>query len=291
MISPFRNIGRALLLGALGLCFTTAFSQKASPDDTEKAISARIKGLRALSDSDRVGATKKLALDIRKLPAGQAKVDLAEYLASRATEGDFGQGTLQEVTTTLAKSVSEHPVPKVKGELASVYIELAELERYEHMKIKLKSPDYDAALVKVDETDKARAKVDFTLTDLDGKAWSLSSLKGKIVVVNFWATWCPPCRKEMPDLQELAHQFKDQGLVILSISDEPDTTVRPFIVDHKYDYPILLDPNDKVNKLYSIEGIPKSFFYNKDGKLVAQSIDMRTKKQFLKLLEQAGIKN
>jgi peroxiredoxin len=128
------------------------------------------------------------------------------------------------------------------------------------------------------------------LTDLQGKMWSLRELKGKVVLVNFWATWCPPCRKEMPDLNTLYQRFKDQGFVILAISDEEVGKVKPFIAERNISYPVMLDPGRKVNDLFQVEGIPKSFVYDREGKLVAQSIDMRTQKQFLEMLGQAGLR-
>jgi peroxiredoxin len=94
----------------------------------------------------------------------------------------------------------------------------------------------------------------------------------------------------MPDLELLYQQFKDQGLVILAISDEEAEKVKPFIAQGKFTYPILLDPGRKVNELFEIEGIPKTFVYDRNGKLVAQSIDMRTRRQFLEMLAQAGLK-
>jgi peroxiredoxin len=119
--------------------------------------------------------------------------------------------------------------------------------------------------------------------------WRLQDLRGKVVLVNFWATWCPPCRKEMPDLQALYEQFKDHGLVVLAISDEEAAKVTPFITGRKISYPVLLDPGRKVNDLFIVEGIPKSFVYDRSGKLVTQSIDMRTRNQFLEMLAQAGV--
>jgi peroxiredoxin len=137
--------------------------------------------------------------------------------------------------------------------------------------------------------DQSRQHMDFTLSDLQGKSWTLRNLQGKVVLVNFWATWCPPCRKEMPDLQALYGQFKDQGFVVLAISDEDASKVKPFIAENNITYPVLLDPGGKVGQLFQIRGIPKSFVYDRTGKLVAQSIDMRTRGQFLEMLAQAAL--
>ena len=158
------------------------------------------------------------------------------------------------------------------------------------MKVSINSADYKASVANLNKVDADRAKVDFSLTDIEGHSWTLSSLKGKVVLVNFWATWCPPCRKEMPDLQMLSDRFKAQGFVVLSISDEGMDKVKPFIADHKYTWPVVLDPGRKVNDLYHIQGIPKSFLYNRNGQLIEQTIDMRTQAQFLSLLAKAGLK-
>ena len=107
--------------------------------------------------------------------------------------------------------------------------------------------------------------------------------------MNFWATWCPPCRKEMPDLEALYERFQSQELVILGISDEEAAKVEPFIRERKVTFPVLLDPDRKVNDLFVVNGIPKSFVYDRKGKFVAQSIDMRTRKQFLEMLGKAGM--
>lgn len=89
------------------------------------------------------------------------------------------------------------------------------------MRATLDTPQLTAAMAKLIADDEAR---------------------GKAVLVNFWATWCPPCRKEMPDLDALYGRFKAQGFVILAISDEPAEKVRPFISAHNYKFPVLLDP-------------------------------------------------
>ena len=144
-------------------------------------------------------------------------------------------------------------------------------------------------MAKLEADDQHRNEANFTLTDLSGKTWTLKDLRGKVVMLNFWATWCPPCRKEMPDLEALYRRFGPQGLVILGISDEDAAKVQPFTAQQKVTYPILLDPGRKVNELFQIDGIPKTFIYDREGKIVAESIDMRTQKQFLGMLAQAGL--
>jgi thiol-disulfide isomerase/thioredoxin len=257
--------------------------------DAEKPIVQQLRGLRGMADDERATTTKNLALQIRQLSAGLHKEMLAEQLANLATEGDPGPGTLQGVATTLAQSLGEQPPPPNHGEPAMPYITLAQLVRYEHVQASLDDPQFVAAMAKLEADDKARQNADFTLTDLKRKSWTLKDLRGKVVLVNFWATWCPPCRKEMPDLDALYGRLGPQGLVILAISDEEAGKVEPYLAEHPVSYPVLLDPGRNVNGLFRVEGIPKSFLYDREGKLVAQAIDMRTEKQFLQMLAQAGL--
>jgi len=132
-------------------------------------------------------------------------------------------------------------------------------------------------------------KADFTLDALNGPKVQLSELRGKVVLVNFWATWCPPCRKEMPDLDALSKRFGKQGFVVLSITDEDTAKVTPFIKEMGYKSIVLFDPEGKVAQSFHVDGIPKNFVFDREGKLVAQSIDMRTQRQFLAMLDKAGI--
>ena len=257
--------------------------------DQEKPIVEQIRGLRKLDDTVRARTTKDLALQIRALPVVPNKLRLAGALANLSTEGDFGKDTLQEVTTTLASALREQPQMGKPGEPDSLYMELASLVRYEHMQADSDNPQFVQALARLEADDAKRQKADFTLSDLQGKSWHLQDLRGKVVLVNFWATWCPPCRKEMPDLDALYNKFKDQGLVVLAISDEEAAKVAPFIAERKISYPVLLDPGRKVNDAFIVEGIPKSFVYDRSGKIVAQSIDMRTRTQFVAMLAQAGL--
>ena len=271
----------------------------------EKPIAEQIHGLRGLPDEVRGETTKNVALKIRKLPSTENKLRLAVGLANLSTEGDFGHDTLQEVATTLAESLRERPIPwanpkKENGSNATAderepaypYVELATLVRYEHVNASpeiAENEQYRAAMAQLESDDRKREHPEFTLTDLSGKSWKFSELRGKVVLVNFWATWCPPCRKEMPDLETLYQRFGPKGFVVLGISDEDAAKVKPFIEERRISFPILLDPGRKVNEAFVVNGIPKSFVYDREGKLVAQSIDMRTQKQFLEMLEKAGL--
>ena len=255
----------------------------------ETAISDQIRHLRSLPDDVRARTTKQLAIDIRRLPVTPNKLHLANSLANLSTEGDFGHDALQEVTTTLADALREQPLPMEGNQPNSVYVELAQLVRYEQVQASLDNPQFAAAIARLEADDKQREGADFTLTDLQGKTWTLQALRGKVVLVNFWATWCQPCRKEMPDLDALYRRFKDQRFVILGISDEEAGKVKQLLAERSVTYPILLDPGRKVNELFRIDGIPKSFVYDRNGKMVSQAIDMRTQEQFLRMLANAGL--
>ena len=131
--------------------------------------------------------------------------------------------------------------------LRAGYVMLAELARYEHMQVSCDAPQYKAAMAQLEADDAKRQEPNFTLTDLQGRSWTLKDLKGKVVMVNFWATWCPPCQKEMPDLEALYNQYKDQGFVHARLSQDDETRrVAPFIAERKISYPIFLDPGQKI---------------------------------------------
>ena len=288
-IKPLRNA-----VGVVGvLCAVSALSPagiaQARPQRSEAvtAILKKISGLRALPDDTRGEATRTIALAIRDLKEPGIKVGLASGLANLATEGDYGHATLQAVADTLSQSLAAEPPA---GDSAGAFLTLAQLVRYEHVSANLKDPKFVAALKQLVAEDAERDRADFALKDLEGHDWTLKALKGKVVVVNFWATWCPPCRKELPDLQELSVKFKDKGLVVLGITDEEISKVQPFVSKQGMTYPILLDAGRKVNKQFNVLGIPRTVIYDRNGHLAAEAIDMRTRPQLLALLAKAGIK-
>jgi peroxiredoxin len=303
----FVLVAMLVALMTLGLQLASAQKKEVVWSADEKTLADQIHSRRTLADDVRAGTTKDLALKIRKLPPTENKLRLAEGLARLSTEGDFGHDTLQEVATTLADTIRERPLPWAEpaerkssdaGNDAAPrapvypYIELATWVRYEHVEAPLyfnNDEQFRAAMAQLEADDRKREHPEFTLRDLSGKSWTFAELRGKVVLLNFWATWCPPCRKEMPDLETIYGRFGSKGLVVLGISDEEPAKVEPFIRERKVSFPVLLDPGRKVNEMFVVDGIPKSFVYDREGKLVAQSIDMRTQKQFLEMLGKAGL--
>jgi len=277
-------IQRALLAGAV--LFTIPYLLHA---DNESKILGRMQNLRSLPDAQRPAATVQLAADVRALPPGPEKVKVADELAHLVTEGDQGQATVQAVADALRQSLSETPVPSKKGETPMPYMDLANLGRYEGAAEELNDPLYAKAQQPLVDEETEIAKADFTLKDLHGKKWTLSELRGKIVMVNFWATWCGPCKLEMPNLDYFYTRFQSQGLVVLSITNEDSFKVASYTAPWNYHPPILIDQGGKVFEQFHIQGIPRTFLFDRDGKLLAEAIDQRTQRQFLVMLSKTDL--
>ena len=112
--------------------------------------------------------------------------------------------------------------------------------------------------------------LDFKLKDLNGKEVSLSDYKGKKVFLNFWASWCGPCKAEMPDIEKLYKETKDSDLVILTVNlGEDKDTVKSFTDNAKYNFTVLLDLDQSVAAKYKISAIPTSYFIDKEGNIVS----------------------
>lgn len=108
---------------------------------------------------------------------------------------------------------------------------------------------------------------DFTIMSLDGGTYTLSEMKGKWVIINFWATWCGPCREEMPVLQSIHDDYSD--LTVLAINQrETVDVVRGYVTDAKLSFPILVNPSDQVLLNYSVVGLPQTVVVNPDGIIV-----------------------
>jgi len=107
---------------------------------------------------------------------------------------------------------------------------------------------------------------DFSLSDLDGRVQRLSQYRGKIVLVNFWATWCKPCTTEMPAMQAVYDKLRDKGFVVLAVNElEDDEKVREHIRTYIHTFPVLLDHDNQVANQYGVYGLPVSVFIDEAG--------------------------
>ena len=106
------------------------------------------------------------------------------------------------------------------------------------------------------------------LKDIHGADHDLAIYRGKVVLVNFWATWCEPCRYEMPSLQKLKQQLAGKPFEVLAVNvDEPDSRVRRFVTDTRFDLPVLMDVNKNVTRGWSVRVMPTTFLIGPDGRI------------------------
>ncbi len=131
---------------------------------------------------------------------------------------------------------------------------------------------------------------EFALLDLEGLTERLSQYRGDVVLLNFWATWCEPCRVEMPAIDKRYQSLKDKGFVVLGIDfDEPASEVRSFRDQVKVTFPLMLDPGGKVQAMYRVLGYPTSFFVDRQGIIRLMHIGIMDDSQVDQYLKQVGL--
>jgi peroxiredoxin len=117
---------------------------------------------------------------------------------------------------------------------------------------------------------------EFSLATPDGTSIALAQLEGKVVFLNFWATWCPPCREKMPSMERLHKEFKDQGLAILAVDiGESPKQVTRFMKEFRLSFPALLDTDYAVSARYGIQGLPSTFLIDRGGRVVGKATGAR----------------
>jgi len=144
----------------------------------------------------------------------------------------------------------------------------------------------------IEPFDKKAPAPDFTLKNAGGGTVTLRDLKGKVVFLNFWATWCPSCNLEMPAMERLHNDFGDRGFVVLAVNfQEEPGDVEAYLKRHELTFTILLDPNSEVFQIYRAWSLPTTFVIDKNGEMIGRIIGYRdwdsdsTRALFRKLLE------
>jgi thiol-disulfide isomerase/thioredoxin len=133
--------------------------------------------------------------------------------------------------------------------------------------------DVDDGLIPLPKKPKAP---DFETIDLEGKSHRLSDYRGKVVIVNFWATWCPPCRAEMPSMQRAWEELRPEGVVLLAVNmGERRETVAGFLEDNLIDFPLLLDGGMVVSSGWPVQGLPTTYVVDPQGRAVYAATGMR----------------
>jgi len=116
----------------------------------------------------------------------------------------------------------------------------------------------------------------FSLKDINGKSYDLTEYRGRVVIVNFWTTWCPPCRFELPSMERAYQKFKQQGIEILAINVGEDAdTIFTFTVDYPVTFPLLMDLDSQVINNYPVIGLPTTYIIDTEGRLVYRAIGTR----------------
>lgn len=130
-------------------------------------------------------------------------------------------------------------------------------------------------------------QVDFTLPDLDGNTVDIKDYRGNVVVLNFWATWCPPCRAEIPDFIEVYDSYKDKNVVFFGISADDFNSLKGFSSEYGMPYPTLFDEDGEVHYAFRISAIPHTFVLDRDGFEAFNQVGMMSKQQLSDAIEGA----
>ena len=144
-------------------------------------------------------------------------------------------------------------------------------------------PKSEAAAEAACSADGNVANLGFTLKDINGKDVVLSAYKGKVILLDFWATWCAPCKIEIPGFIELYNKYRSRGFVVLGVSmDDSTSGVKPFVQKLKMNYPVLIGTGrDDVEQAFGpLPGLPTSFIIARDGKICGQHTGFAPKEQF-----------
>jgi cytochrome c biogenesis protein CcmG, thiol:disulfide interchange protein DsbE len=180
-----------------------------------------------------------------------------------------------------------------RGDVHHALVNLGEIFERRDFALPLKHPSIAARMLLKDLDRAAVARADFSLKSTHGVEYKFSALKGKVVLIDFWATWCPPCRDSLPALEKVHRDFAEKGVVVLGIDDEPPSIVDAYLSKNGITYPTLVDPDRKVHNMFGVDGdavgIPTTVIFDREGNYSGHIPLPHTEEKLRAALKAAGI--
>jgi peroxiredoxin len=176
-----------------------------------------------------------------------------------------------------------------RASFVSLYAGVASVVREAGVELPARDSSIEARILLRSLMARVSREFDVVLADLDGKRHRLRDLRGKVVLLNFWATWCKPCKREMPALDEMYRAGRDRGLVVLAVTDDDPDAVRELAKKAGYAFPIALDSERKAFEQYSVVGYPSTVVLDRQGGVAEFFIGARSRAGFERALKRAGL--
>jgi peroxiredoxin len=213
--------------------------------------------------------------------AKQDRAGAADDLIWWANKAGLDRATIRPAVELMVNASRDSSYP--------IADEAAQLIREYGLNLGMNDPSIQARIALAQLEEALSEAYSFTLPSLDGTSVRLKDLRGKVVLLNFWATWCGPCRAEKPILQKVYGDLKDRGFMLLAITDEDPDVVRRFASEYHITLPVFIDRRRTVFDHYLIQGIPKTIILNRKGRAVARPITISDEGELRKMLTAAGV--
>jgi peroxiredoxin len=264
------------------------FSNNSNAQDANSQLKAEIIHIRSLAPPLVQSKVSELIKQVGALPDGPGKIYLSLGLSAVVAEKDVSQDTLQAIARMFDQALLAAP-PKDPLDSLANYKNLATFIHFKHVHIELHDPKLTRELAILDANTPDLKHADFTLNDLHGMPVTLSGLRGNIVLVNFWATWCGPCVQELYDLDVIQSRFRSQGVIVLALTNESRPKIEAFLKRTPHRERVLLDTGGHIARQFDVGGIPHTFVFDRKGRFVTDEVEQLNETELKQMLNQAGL--
>jgi len=278
-----RSVVRPISLFLVYLSSCALLSQ-----DLNSPVKREILELRTLPTPQWEAATAKILKEVRAMEAGPTKLFLAFGLTQVVDESSVSRGTLRAIAETYHQALIESP-PADAAERSSQYEYLATFIHYQHVEVDFQDAELAKAQAVLAADDADVRKADFTLSDMKGNTVTLSRLRGKIVLVNFWATWCVPCLAEMHDLDAIQKRYGSQQVAVVSLTSDERQKIETLLEREHYQQQILLDSDGTIYKKFHVSEIPHLFVFDRNGRFEVDYLGRHSQAELIEMLHRPGL--